>query len=166
MNALIWIDFAIIGLTSISLLIGLLRGFSQGVYSLINWILATGVGLTFSREFAFFLRLTLSDPVARIAASFAVLFFITLLVGGLIRILLGDLVKKNHLTLLDRLGGMIVGIGHSIIIVTVIVMLTGLSVLPQSPWWKESKLIPPFQTFALWLRDHVPSELAKHVRYQ
>ena len=166
MNALIWIDFAIIGLTSISLLIGLLRGFSQGVYSLINWILATGVGLTFSRDFSFFLPLKLSDPAARIAASFAALFFTTLLVGGLIRILLGDLVKKNRLTLLDRLGGMIAGIAHSLIVVTVIVLLTGLSVLPQSPWWNESKLLPPFQTFALWLRDHVPSELTKHVRYQ
>ncbi|MGZ8189596.1 MAG: CvpA family protein [Methylococcaceae bacterium] len=163
---MIWIDFAIIGLISISLLIGLLRGFSLGFYSLMNWILATWVSLTFSREFEFFLKPALSDPAARIATSFVILFFITLLVGGLIRVLLGELVKKNHLTILERLGGMIVGIAHSIVVVTIIVMLTGLSVLPQSPWWKESKLLPPFQTFALWLRDHVPSELAKHVRYQ
>jgi membrane protein required for colicin V production len=163
---MIWIDFAIIGLISISLLTGLLRGFSQGLYSLMNWVLATAVSLTFSREFALLIKLPLSAPSARIAASFALLFSITLVVGGLIRLLLGGLVKRNRLTIIGHLGGMVIGCAHGIVVVTIMVMLSGLSVLPQSRWWQESKLLPPFQTSALWLCEHVPSELAKHVLYQ
>ena len=39
---MIWIDYVIIGLVSIGLIIGLLRGFSLEVFSLVFWVLATG----------------------------------------------------------------------------------------------------------------------------
>jgi len=35
--------------------------------------------------------------------------------------------------------------------------------LPDDLWWKESKLLPPFQLCAIWLRDHIPSGLAEYV---
>jgi membrane protein required for colicin V production len=163
---MIWIDFSIIGLVSIYLLRGLLRGISASVYALINWLLATAIGLAFSRECALLLKLTVTHPSAKIAAAFAILVAITLGVGTLIYWLLGDLIKKRHLTLLDRLGGLIVSMVHSMAIVTVIVMLAGLSVLPHSPWWQKSTLIPPFQTLALGLQHRVHSELTERIRYQ
>ncbi len=163
---MIWIDFSIIGLVSIYLLRGLLRGFSASVYALINWLFAIAIGLAFSREGALFLKLTVTHPSAKIAAAFAALVVITLVVGTLIYWLLGDLIKKTRLTLLERLGGLMVSMINGMVIVTIIVMLAGLSVLPHSPWWQKSTLIPPFQTLALWLRDHVHSELTERVRYQ
>jgi membrane protein required for colicin V production len=163
---LIWIDFSLIGLLSIMILAGLLRGFNLSLYAFINWLLAIAVGLAFSRECAFFLKLTLAHPHAKMATAFAILVALTLVLGGLIRHLLGDIINPRRLTLTNRLGGMVIGIAHTLMIVTVVVMLAGLSVLPQSPWWKESTLLPPFQISALWLRDHVPSELTQRIRYQ
>ncbi len=163
---MIWIDYVIIGLFSITLLAGVLKGFSLQVFSLLAWLLALLVGLNFSRDFSFFLQPTLSDPAARMAASFVALCLITRFVASLIGLLLGGLLKKPALSVIDRLGGMVFGIAHGVILVTLIILLSGLSVLPKSPWWKESKLIPPFQSIALWLRDHSPSELAKYVHYQ
>ena len=107
---MIWIDYVIIGLVSIGLIIGLLRGFSLEVFSLVFWVLATGVGLSFSREFSVFLESTISNSLPKIAASFTLLFLITLIVGGLIRMLLGESIKKSELTFTDRLGGMIFGV--------------------------------------------------------
>jgi len=163
---MIWIDFAIIGLQCITLIAGLLKGFSQQAYSLMCWLLAVSVGLNFSPEFSMFLKSTISDSSAQMAASFAALCLITLTVGGLIRILLGELIKKSKLTVAERLGGMVVGIAHGMIFVAVLVMLAGLSVLPHSPWWKKSKLIPPFQSIVLGLHDRIPSELTKNVHYR
>jgi membrane protein required for colicin V production len=163
---MIWIDYAIIGLISTALIIGLLRGFSLEVFSLAFWVLATGVGLSFSREFSVFLEAAISQAAPKIAASFTLLFLITLIVGSLIRMLLGEAIKKTQLTFMARLGGMIVGAVHGMVAMVVIVMLAGLTSMPNDLWWAESKLLPPFQLCAVWLRDHIPSELAAYVHYR
>jgi membrane protein required for colicin V production len=162
----IWIDYAIIGLVSFGLIIGFLRGFSLEVFSLIFWMLAILIGLSFSREFSVFLESTISKSLPKITASFALLFLITLTVGVLIRMLLGELINKPDLTFVDRLGGMMFGLVRSMLFGVVLVMLAGLTALPDDLWWKESKLLPPFQIGAIWLRDHIPSGLAEYIHYR
>jgi membrane protein required for colicin V production len=162
---MIWIDYTIIGLVFISSIIGLLRGFIKEAFSLIIWMLAIWTGLTFSREFSVFLEGFISYPSARIAAAFAILFIVTLILGALISYLLGELVKKTGLTGSDRFAGMIFGIARGLVVVSIVVMLAGLTPLPEDSWWKESVLIPPFQSLAVWLREHTPSSLAGYVNY-
>jgi membrane protein required for colicin V production len=163
---MIWIDFAIIGLVFVSLIIGLVRGFIKEAFSLVTWILGIWVGLSFSREFSGFLEQSISYPSARIAAAFAILFVMTLVLGGLISFLLGVLVNKTGLTGTDRFAGMIFGIVRGMVVVSILVMLAGLTPLPEDSWWKESKLIPPFQSLAVWLRDHVPSGMSGFINYR
>ena len=163
---MIWIDYAIIGVVSFGLMIGLLRGFSLEAYSLVFWVLATGVGLIFSSYFSVFLESTIISFLPKIAASFALLFLITLIVGSLIRLLLGESIKNHNLSFIDRLGGLIFGVVRSMFAVVILVLLAGLTALPDDLWWKESKLLPPFQTSAVWLRDHIPSGLAEYVHYR
>lgn len=162
---MIWIDYAIIGLVSISLVIGFFRGFIKEAFSLVIWIIAIWVGLSFSREFSGFLSSLITYPSARIAASFAILFFLTLIVGGLISYLLSELVKKTGLTGTDRFAGILFGIARGMVVVSIFVMLAGLTPLPEESWWKESVLIPPFQSLAVWLREQVPSGLAGNINY-
>lgn len=162
---LIWIDYAIIGLIFISSIIGLIRGFIREAFSLALWIVAIWVGLTFSRDFSGFLEGIINYPSARIATAFAVLFFITLILGAIISYLLGELVKRTGLTGSDRFAGMIFGIARGFVVVAIIIMLAGLTPLPEDSWWKESVLIPPFQSLAIWLYDHIPSGLAGYVKY-
>lgn len=162
---MIWIDYTIIGLILISSVIGLLRGLIREAFSLVIWVVAIWIGLTFSREFSGFLEGMIDYPSARIAAAFAALFFITLILGALISYLLGELVKKTGLTGSDRFAGMIFGIARGLVVVAIIIMLAGLTPLPEDSWWKESVLIPPFQALAVWLRDHIPSGMAGYVNY-
>ncbi len=162
---MIWIDFAIIGLIAISLVIGLFRGLVKEAFSLLTWIIAVWVGLTFSREFATYLESFIVYPSARIATAFGILFLITLIIGGIVSYLLGVLVLKTGLTGSDRFAGMLFGIARGMVVVAVMVMLAGLTPLPEDSWWKESLLIPPFQSLALWLRDHVPAGMAGYLQY-
>jgi membrane protein required for colicin V production len=162
---MIWVDYTIIGLVLISSVIGLFRGFVREAFSLVLWAMAVWVGLTFSREFSSFLGDVINTPSARIATAFAILFFVTLIVGALIGFLLGELVKKTGLTGSDRFAGMIFGIARGLVVVAIIIMLAGLTPLPEDSWWKESILIPPFQSLAVWLRDHIPSGLAGYINY-
>lgn len=80
--------------------------------------------------------------------------------------LLGNLLKSTPLTLVDRSGGMVLGMMLGCIWVTAIVIMAGLSVLPHSPWWHKANLLPPFQTIALWLQAHFPSDLLENIRYR
>ena len=163
---MIWIDYAIIGLISFGLIIGLLRGFSLEIFSLMFWVLATCIGLGFSIEFSVFLEPTISNFLLKIVASFTLLFLITLIVGGLIRMLLGASIKKYDLTFMNHFGGMVFGVMHGMFVVVVLVMLAGLTNLPDDLWWKESKLLPPFQIGAIWLRDHIPSGMTGYIHYR
>lgn len=163
---MIWIDFAMIGLVLISSIIGLFRGFVREAFSLVTWVVAIWVGLTFSRGFSDFLENFISYPSARIALSFAILFFITLILGSFIGYLLGALIRKTGLTGTDRFLGIIFGIARGVLVVAILVVLAGLTPLPEDPWWRESKLIPPFQSIAVWMRSHIPGGLAGYINYQ
>lgn len=163
---MIWIDYSIIGLIVISLIIGLFRGFVKEAFSLLTWVVAIFIGLTFSREFSSYLDALISYPSARMAVAFVVLFIATLIVGGIIGFLLGELVKKTGLTGSDRFAGMIFGIGRGMLVVALLVMLAGLTPLPEDPWWRESKLIPPFQRLAVWMRDNFPAGMADFIHYR
>jgi membrane protein required for colicin V production len=51
------------------------------------------------------------------------------------------------------------------ILVAVLVLVAGLTPAPRAAWWKEAKLIPPFQTAALWMRDKVPASWLANLNY-
>lgn len=167
-NGMIWIDFTLIGFVFIFFVIGLQRGFSREVFSLGFWVLASWVGLTFSHEFSGFLESIISrnHPSIRMAASFVALFVITLSFGGLIGFLLSVLTKDNRLTFIARFGGMLLGVIRGMIVVTVVVILAGLTPLPKDSWWTESAVIPPFQLLAVWLRDHLSLGMAETISYR
>lgn len=163
--SLIWIDYAIVGLISLSAIIGLFRGFVREAFSLLSWIVAVGVAVHFSRDFSVYFDSLISLPSARIAASFAVLFLVTLILGGLINFLISELVEKTGLTGTDRLLGLLFGVARGMVVVAVLVMLAGLTPLPEDPWWRESSLIQPFESLAVWLRDLIPDSMAGYLTY-
>lgn len=162
---MIWIDYSIIGMILISSIIGLFRGFIKEAFSLIIWVFAIWVGLTFGQEFSHFLEGIISVPSLRISAAFGILFIITLILGALVNYLLSELVKKTGLTGSDRFAGMIFGIGRGLVVISIAVMLAGLTPLPEDPWWKESTLIPPFQSLAVWFRDHLPAGVTDYMNF-
>ena len=89
----------------------------------------------------------------------ATLFVVTLVITALVNRLAGTLVTKTGLTGTDRMIGMIFGVARGVIIVCVLVLLAGMTTIPQDPWWGESVLIDVFHKLALWLRYTVAPEL-------
>jgi membrane protein required for colicin V production len=163
---LIWIDYVIIGLIALSAVIGLTRGFVREAFSLAGWGVAVWIAVKFGKPLANYFEKLIPVPSIRFATAFAVLFLTTLLLAGLVTRLLNQLVITTGLTGTDRLAGLLFGAGRGILLVAVLVFLGGLTPLPNDPWWRESKLIPPFQSLALWLRDRLPAGIASYVRYR
>lgn len=166
LDNMIWIDYAITCLIVVSAVIGVVRGFIKEAFALAAWVIAVGVGMHYSRDFAVLLKDVISYPSARIAVAFGLLFFMTLILGSLISFILHHLIEKTGLTGTDRLLGMVFGVGRGAVLVSVLVMLAGITPLPEDPWWKQSSLIPPFQSLAVWLKDHIPSDMAGYIHYR
>jgi len=163
---MIWVDFTILVILAVAVIIGLLRGYTKTVYSLGFWLLAIVVGLNFSKEFSLFLVGRIDSIPARMAAAFACLLLITLFLGACISLLLGEKINKPEIGILERLGGMIFGFGHGLLIVLLLVIMSGLGQLPKESWWQESKLLPVFQQVAVLLRNNISSGTTGYLNYQ
>ncbi|OOZ40825.1 colicin V production CvpA [Solemya pervernicosa gill symbiont] len=162
---MIWIDYVILTIVAISMVISVSRGFVREALSLVIWIAAFWIALTFSNDLALRLEGMIDTPSARMIAAFAILFLATLIVGGLTNFLIGQLVKKTGLGGTDRAVGMLFGIARGVLIVAIIVVFAGLTPLPQDPWWGESTFLVHFQRMAIWMISFLPAEYAGNFSY-
>jgi membrane protein required for colicin V production len=163
MMALNWLDFAMIGVMGLSGLVGLVRGLVREVLSLVSWGLAIWVGITFSSQTAVFLEQTIPSPAARTAAAFGILFLLTLMLAGMVGFLLTRMLETTGLSGIDRVAGLLFGVARGVLIIAVLVFLARETPLPKEAWWRESQLIPLFQSLALWLSSQIPPGFMKRV---
>ncbi len=161
-----WVDYVILAVIATSIVIGLWRGFTREALSLTGWIVAVWVTLTFADEFERLLRPFIASPTGRLLVAIAVLFLITILVAALVNHLATELVKKSGLSGTDRVIGVGFGFARGYAIVVVLVLLGGLTPMPQDNWWRQSYLLHYFEDMALWLRGYLPPEVASNIRYR
>jgi len=162
---MIWVDYVIIGIISLSSLVSLLRGFMREAFSLAAWILAFWISWTFFRELAVHL-VWFDIPSVRLGAAFAILFILTLILGAMVNYLVGQLVEKTGLSGTDRMIGIFFGAARGALLVSVMVLLAGLTPVPNDPWWQQSLLIGYFQDLALWLKDLLPPDIASKFSFK
>ena len=162
LDGLIWVDFIILGVIGISALISLWRGFLKEVISLVAWVAAFFIAIVFVDEGATLLAPHISVPSVRMAVAFGSLFLITLFIGGLINLLVAMLVKSTGLSGTDRVLGIIFGVLRGVVIVAVLVLLAGLTPIPNDPWWDQSLFLHHFQKLAVMIRDFLPPEFAQY----
>lgn len=163
--AFAWIDVVILALIALSAILSLFRGFVREAVALITWLVALWVAMAFYEDLATILSQWIPVPSAQKITAFAVLFICVLLVGAIINFLAGRLVDKTGLTGTDKMLGIVFGVARGGVIVAILVLLAGLTPLPQDPWWQDSQLLGYFQELALWLRNYLPSEIADNINY-
>ena len=162
---MIWADYAILAIIGLSALISIWRGLIREVLSLLAWILAILVAVTFMRPLADQLTPYISVPSARLIIAFMALFIATLLCGAIINFTIAKLVMSSGLSGTDRVLGIVFGVARGVLVVAVMVHMAGLTPLPQDPWWEQSVLLGRFEAMLLWLRSHLPPEVAAYLTF-
>ena len=163
--AFAWIDVVILALIALSAILSLFRGFVREAVALATWLIALWVAMAFYEDLAIILSQWISVPTAQKITAFAVLFVCVLLLGAIVNYLAGKVVDKTGLSGTDKLLGVIFGVARGGIIVAILVLLAGLTPLPQDPWWQESQFIGYFQELAMWLRSYLPNDIAENISY-
>ncbi len=65
----------------------------------------------------------------------------------------------------NRLLGGCVGAAIGVVVVVFVFMMAGLTTLPSNGWWRHSLLAPYFESLAMFARDLLPTDIARHIRY-
>ena len=162
---MIWVDYAILAILGISAVISIFRGFVREALSLSGWVIAFWVSLTFASNLAELLAGQIAVPSVRQAVAFFVLFIGILLLTAIVIWLAGLLVDKTGLTGTDRMLGVLFGVARGVVIVALLVLVAGLTPLPQDPWWRESVFLPHFESVAREIRQLLPAEIAGRLNY-
>ena len=151
-----WLDYSILSIILLSSLISLIRGFVREALSLVTWIAAFWVAINFNDELMEYLKSAIHQPEMRMAVSFGILFVGTLITGGIINFILGSLMQKAGLSGTDRMLGILFGIGRGILFVALLLLVAGLTPLPEQPWWKQSQLVTYFTPLENWMGQFMP----------
>lgn len=153
MDSLVWADWVIIGIISLSTVVSLIRGFVKEALSLASWVVAFIIARSFYTNLATLFQDVVSTPSVRLLAAFVILFVLSLIVGALLNHLISAIVKSTGLSGTDRMLGMVFGLVRGIILVVVIVALARLTPVTQDPWWSQSVLIKHFERIEAWSRS-------------
>lgn len=153
-------DFIILGLIGLSILIGLIRGLIKESISLISWAVAITLAMMFVEPLSQYMTFT-QIKFVRSLLAFLLIFVGTIFIGAILNFLISSLIKKTPFKGPDRILGSVFGLFRGMAFVSVLVLLAGLTPLPETPWWKKSYVISRFQVVAIWLKERLPEENAK-----
>lgn len=152
---MIWIDYVILGVIGFSALVSLVRGFVKEALSLVIWCAAFYISSQYYvRLSAFFTNI--ENEMIRTGVAVGCLFVATLIVGGLINYIIGQLVQKTGLSGTDRVLGIVFGGLRGVLIMAAILFfMDSFTAFPESQWWKSSVLIPEFSRIIAPMFDHI-----------
>jgi len=162
---MIWVDYVIIAILVVSAAISVLRGFLREALSLLGWVLAFWLALTFADDISGLFESTITQPSMRHGVAFVIILLGTLIITAIVMYLVRILVDKTEITGTDRALGIIFGIARGIVIVAILVLFAGLTALPKDPWWKASLFLPHFQVLAVEIQNVLPPEVAVLFKY-
>jgi len=155
-----WVDLIIVTIIIISALISVVRGFVKESISLASWILAGFIALRYFTPLAELLEPYIESPTIRTGTGFAILFVCSLIVGAIVNFMASQAVSKTGLTGTDKSLGVVFGAARGMLIVTMLVLLAGLTPMPSEPWWNDSAMIEFFSDMANWIKDILPQDIA------
>lgn len=163
---MIWVDYAILTVVAVSAIVGFFRGFFREAVGLATWLIAFWVAFRFAVPAAEWLTAWISVRSVRLGISFGVIFIVVLIVGAVISYLMARLVDRTGFGGTDRALGGVFGVLRGVGLLVLLVLLAGLTPVPEDAWWQESLFVGHLERGALWVRDWLPADVAEEIRYR
>ena len=137
------IDYVILSVVIMSGVVSLFRGFIKEALSLLLWVLAFSLTLSFNDMVSDYLVDVISLPPIRFAVATAGLFFVIMFIGSMLNQIISTLIKTSGLGAFDRMLGLFFGVARGVLIMLAVVIMTPYIVdIENAEWWTASVLVP------------------------
>lgn len=158
-------DYVVLGVIGISILLGLMRGFVRESLGLAGWLIALFAAKSYGVQAAAYLPDSIPSDSLRMLAGFLVVFLGALLVTSLLAVGVSEVVKKIGLGMVDRGLGLLFGGARGLLIVGVMVLLGGMTSLPQRQEWRNATFSAPLEAMVLAASPWLPTDMTKHLKF-
>jgi membrane protein required for colicin V production len=159
------LDIIVLVVIGISILLGVIKGLVREVLSLAAWVMAFLAANLAAPEAAQMLPQGMASEEIRLLAGFAVVFVLVLIGLSVLAVMASKLIKIAGLGMADRMLGGVFGLARGALVVTILVLLAGLTALPRQPVWRSAYLGPTLEAAAGYVKTWLPAELSKRIKY-
>lgn len=129
------LDGILLGITLVSAVLAMVRGFSREVLSVVSWAAAAAAAYLFYKPVVPFLTPYISnETIAQIAAA-GLVFVVTLIVVSIITMKIADFIIDSRIGALDRTLGFLFGAARGILLVVVAMLFFNWLVPENQPAW-------------------------------
>jgi membrane protein required for colicin V production len=172
MNNFNAIDYVIIGLLTLSVVTGLMRGLVKEIIALLTWVVAYIAATLFATKLAtiFTSSPKVQEAIATsgsdaaqngepsllaIGASFICIIFAVLIIGKIIGYIVSGAIEGRGISVANRFLGGLFGACRGGLFVLFIMFLVQLTPAVEENSWQESRLVSAFQPAVKWLSEKV-----------
>jgi membrane protein required for colicin V production len=159
-----YFDLIIAGLMVLFIGIGALRGLWRESLSLGVWLVAILCGWLFADAVGTWFD-ALKDEDTRRLIAFLAIVLVALATLTLLMFVLRLLLPRPEPDTKSRVLGALLGTLRGGAVVTILVLLAGLTALPRQESWKDSQLVGIFLPAARQMLEWMPSAVAGQFRY-
>ena len=156
-------DYLVLFILITSVIISTMRGLVKEVLSLASWIIAFLVANAFGEALA--PVFPFADHSLRLIAAFITLFIGVHLLMWILSMAVDSVIRAIGLKLLDRGLGSLFGAARGCVIVLALMLVCGMTSLPQQPFWKQALLRPAAESVAMAVKPFLPGSFARYVRF-
>jgi len=159
------IDFGIISFFLLSGAFAYFNGFVKELFSFLVWLFSFLIAIFFLEELSNRLIHLIPLTDLRLSVALITLFFTSLILLEWLNYLILNVIGRTQVTLPSRILGILFSIGWSGIIVTLLILLSGLTQLPNMIEWKNSFFIQLFKPTVMALQSYWPLEIATQFNF-
>ena len=157
------VDWGLLGILTLSLLIGAWRGLVYEVLSVFVWIAAFVLAQWFAPDVAAKLPMTGSAESLRYLVAFVVVFVATAFVAGLFTQLIKKLIAAIGLRPVDRTLGAVFGLFRGVILLLAVAIVVNMTQLRSHEDWKSSQGAGVLTDVLMRLKPLLPQEFGKYL---
>lgn len=154
------LDFLILIVMGLSVILGYALGFWRSALSVLVWVVAFFVSMFMGPSMASAFGAYVSSPTIQLWLSYGVLFFVTMMIGMIARMILRLMLMTSRIGGTDRLFGALFGLIRGILIVTIFLWFTLLVGLNQSSFYTSSILGRYFEPLVHLISIQFPNATA------
>lgn len=158
-------DLFTFGTILFCIVLSAMRGLMGEVFSFVGWLVALAIARLAAVDVSNVVFSSMRPRELAVVCAFVATYFAARLALAFTHQVFDLVIKKAHLSTLNRLGGAVLGSLKGVLVVSIAVLLCAFSDLPKSSEWRDSISAPFFENIALMGTPYLPEFLAKQVKF-